>query len=161
MAVVVVPIYQSETAPPELRGMFASTIQGMIILGQVIAACVAYGTQTMTGQAAWRIPIGLQLLMPLLIFVLLPLLPESPRWLLSQDRYDSAVKNMRKLRKKATEEEIHMELEGLRHADANEHKGSWGDVFDTKNRLRTGIAVFAMFGQQVCSAARDKTHLSY
>lgn len=90
MAVVVVPIYQSETAPRELRGMFASTIQGMIILGQVIAACVAYGTQRLTSEAAWRIPIGLKLLMPLLIFVLLPMLPESPRWLLAKDRYDSA-----------------------------------------------------------------------
>lgn len=135
MAVVVVPIYQSETAPRELRGMFASTIQGMIILGQVIAAVIAYGTQRLSGQAAWRIPIGLQLVMPALIFLLLPMLPESPRWLLSQDRYDDAFKNMRKLRKKATEDEIRFELDNLRHANSNEHKGSWAEVFEKKNRV--------------------------
>lgn len=135
MAVVVVPIYQAETSPPELRGMFSSTIQGMIILGQVVAAVIAYGTQTMSSQAAWRIPIGLQLVMPALIFVSLPMVPESPRWLLSQDRFDAALKNMRKLRKSATEEEIRFELESLRFANANEHKGSWAEVFDSKNRV--------------------------
>ncbi|KAK5163455.1 uncharacterized protein LTR77_010637 [Saxophila tyrrhenica] len=153
MAVVVVPIYQSEVAPPQLRGMFASTIQGMIVLGQVIAAVISYGTQRLSTDAAWQIPIGLQLVMPGLIFVLLPILPESPRWLLSQDRYDDAAKNMRKLRKKATEEEVSFELESLRHVDANSHKGSWAEVFDSKNRLRTGIAVFAMFGQQITGQA--------
>ena len=136
MAVVVVPIYHSEIAPPELRGLFGSAIQGMIILGQVIAAVIAYGTQKLSSDAAWRVPIALQLVMPAIIFALLPFLPESPRWLLSKDRYDDAAQNLRSLRKNATEEEIDFELASLRHARTNEHKGGWAEVFDAKNRAR-------------------------
>lgn len=135
MAIVVVPIYQAETAPEVLRGMFGSTIQLMIITGSIVATCVTYGTKGMDSDAGWRIPTGLQLLMPALIFLLLPILPESPRWLLSQDRRDEACKNLRKLRKKATEEEIQLEIEALQFAHANEEKGTWAEVFDKTNRV--------------------------
>ncbi|KAF1828562.1 general substrate transporter [Decorospora gaudefroyi] len=154
MAVVVVPIYQAETAPPELRGMFGCTIQFMIIFGQVVASLITYGTQNITSNAGWQIPIGLQLVPPFLILVLLPILPESPRWLVSRDRNEDAAKSLRKIRKSASEEDIQFEIESWRFVNANEqHKGSWAEVFNKKNRLRTGIAVFAMFGQQITGQA--------
>ncbi|TPX08530.1 uncharacterized protein E0L32_010017 [Thyridium curvatum] len=153
MAIVVVPIYQSETAPEVLRGMFASTIQLMISIGGIVAAGVTYGTKSMQSDAGWRIPTGLQLVMPALIFLFLPVLPESPRWLLSQDRRDDACKSLRKLRKKATEEEIQLEIEALQFAHANQEKGTWAEVFDKSNRVRTGVAVLAMFGQQITGQA--------
>jgi len=137
MAVVVVPIYQAETAPPELRGMFGCTIQFMIIIGSLIAALVAFGTQYMTSNAGWQIPVGLQLVPPFFILMFLPILPESPRWLLSRDRVDDAILSLRKIRKKASEEDIQFEIEALRFAniDAQKHKGTWAEVFDKKNRV--------------------------
>lgn len=135
MAVVVVPIFHSETAPAPLRGMFGCTIQFMIIFGQIVASLVTFGTQNIRSNVGWQLPIGLQLVVPAVILALLPVLPESPRWLLSQDRGEDAVKNLRKLRRKATEEEIVFEIESLRYANAVEHKGSWADVFDKKNRV--------------------------
>ena len=113
MAIVVVPIYQSETAPPALRGMFGCTIQFTIIAGQIVASLVTFGTQHMTSNAGWQLPIGLQLVVPALILALLPFLPESPRWLLSRDRREDAVKSLKKLRKSATEAEIAFEIESL------------------------------------------------
>lgn len=136
MAIVVVPIYQAETAPKVLRGMFGSTIQLMIVFGQVVATLVSYGTKNMPTDAGWQIPVSLQILMPTLIFLMLPLLPESPRWLLSRDRREDAVKSLRKLRKRATEEEIQLEIAALSYAHANEQKGSWSEVFDQTNRVR-------------------------
>lgn len=143
MAIVVVPIYQAETAPPVLRGMFASTIQLMIVLGQLVATCVTYGTKNIDSDAGWRIPIALQLVMPTAIFLLLPFLPESPRWLLSQDRPEDARENLRKLREKASEEEIQTEVETLLFAHVNEHKGTWSEVFDRENRVSQLIPPFA------------------
>lgn len=136
MAIVVVPIYQAETAPKALRGMFGSTIQLMIIFGQVVATLVTYGTKGIDSDAGWLIPVTLQVLMPILIFALLPFIPESPRWLLSRDRREDAVKNLRKLRKSASEEEIQQEIDALVFAQKTEVKGSWSEVFDKTNRVR-------------------------
>ncbi|KAI8679864.1 MFS domain-containing protein [Fusarium keratoplasticum] len=153
MAIVVIPIYSAEVSPKVLRGMFASTIQVMIIFGQVISTLVTYGTKSMQSASGWRIPIGLQLLVPAIIFCLLPFLPESPRWLLSRNRRDLAVVSMKKLRKSATDEDIQTEIEALAYAHAHEEKGTWGEVFDKSNRVRTGVAVLAMFGQQITGQA--------
>ncbi|VUC26093.1 unnamed protein product [Clonostachys rosea] len=153
MAIVVIPIYTAEVSPKVLRGMFGSTIQVMIIFGQVISTLVTYGTKNMKTAAGWQIPTGLQLVVPCIIFVLLPFLPESPRWLLSRNRRDLAVVNMRKLRKSASEEEIQTEIEALEYAHAHEEKGSWAEVFDKTNRVRTAVAVFALFGQQITGQA--------
>ena len=78
--IVVVPIYQSECAPKVVRGLISSTLQLMIMFGQLIASLVNFGTHNMTGDRAWRIPVGLQFVVPVVILALLPLMPESPRW---------------------------------------------------------------------------------
>lgn len=135
MAIVVVPIYQAETAPEALRGTFASTIQLMIILGQVVATCVTYGTKNIHSDVGWRLPTGLQFIIPAILFVLLPFVPESPRWLLSQGKREDATKSLRKIRKTANEEEIQLEIEALLYSHSNEEKGSWAEVFNRENRV--------------------------
>ncbi|KAL2845513.1 general substrate transporter [Aspergillus pseudoustus] len=153
MAIVVVPIYNAETSPQVLRGMFSSTIQLMIAFGGLIASCVTYGTKSIDSDAGWRIPTGLQLVMPALLLLLFPLIPESPRWLLSKNRREDALANLRKLRKGATEDELNFEIEALVHSHLNEGQGSWAEVFNAANRIRTAVAVFAMFGQQITGQA--------
>lgn len=46
-----------------------------------------------------------------------------------------------------------MELDGIAYAHATENKGTWRDVFDGQNRTRTGVAILAMFGQQITGQA--------
>ncbi|KAI0377093.1 general substrate transporter [Hypomontagnella monticulosa] len=152
--IVVVPIYQAECAPKDLRGLINSTIQMIIIFGQTVASLVNFGTQHMTSDASWLIPVGLQFVVPVLLLALLPLVPESPRWLLSKDRPEDAKKSLIRLRGQNTSEEmIQAEIDGLRHATANSGKGTWKEVFDTHNRRRTVVAIIAMFGQQITGQA--------
>ena len=141
MAIVVVPIYQAETSPEMLRGTFASTIQLMIILGQVVATCVTYGTKNIDSDPGWRIPTGLQLIIPAIILALLPLVPESPRWLLRRGRREEATKNLRKLRPGDGDDEIQLEIEALIYINNNEEKGTWSEVFNRTNRVSCCLRV--------------------
>ncbi|PTB68430.1 general substrate transporter [Trichoderma citrinoviride] len=153
MSIVVVPIYLSETSPKVLRGMMTSTLQLMIVFGQLVASLVTFGTQHISGDKGWQIPVGLQFIAPALIVGLLPLVPESPRWLLSQSKVEEAKVSLRRLYKNHTEAEIEQEIDILRHAHSTEQKGSWAEVFNVDNRKRTMVAVIAMFGQQITGQA--------
>ncbi|PON24201.1 hypothetical protein TGAM01_v206889 [Trichoderma gamsii] len=153
MTIVVVPIYLAETSPKVLRGMMTSTLQLMIVFGQLVASLVTFGTQHISGDKGWQIPVGLQFIAPALIVALLPLVPESPRWLLTQNRLEEAKTSLRKLYKNHSEAEIDQEIDILRHAQSTEQKGSWAEVFNKDNRKRTMVAVVAMFGQQITGQA--------
>ena len=59
-------------------------------VGSIIAAWTVYGTLKYSGDAAWRIPVALQALMPLVQLIGVWFLPESPRWLVSKDKGDQA-----------------------------------------------------------------------
>ncbi|CAL5866682.1 uncharacterized protein PFLUO_LOCUS892 [Penicillium psychrofluorescens] len=131
--IVVTPIYQAECSPPALRGLISSTVQFQITLGQLIASLVNLGTENITSNSSWQIPIGLQFIVPVCILALLPFMPESPRWLVSKGRYDEAERFLKTLRPKS--------------------KGSWKEVFNKKNRIRTAIAVLVMFCQQITGQA--------
>lgn len=154
--IVVVPIYQAECSPKDLRGLINSTIQMIIIFGQTVASLVNFGTQHIPSNASWQIPVGLQFIVPVILLAFLPMIPESPRWLLSKDRPADAVHSLRRLRgKHASDEVLQDEIEALRSSSANSGKGTWKEVFDKDNKRRTGVAIIAMFGQQVSPSFRS------
>lgn len=56
--------------------------------------------------------------------------------LISKDRTEDATMSLRRLRRKdASEETIQEEISILRHAQGNEGKGSWVEVFTGTNRV--------------------------
>lgn len=85
---MVVPLYISEIAPPNLRGGLTALQQGGITCGIMISFWLNYGTQyiggTGDGQSpvAWRLPLALQCLFSLILAGGTFFLPYSPRWLM-------------------------------------------------------------------------------
>ncbi|KAG0632890.1 hypothetical protein HOY80DRAFT_1110133 [Tuber brumale] len=127
--IVVVPIFQSECAPPALRGMISATLQLQIGFGQLVASLVNYATKGMGSDVSWLVPTWLQLVVPVIILGLLPMLPESPRWLMARGRKGEALKSMMKLRKDAPIELLREEMELLAASDTNQGKGTWKEIF--------------------------------
>lgn len=86
----VVPIYLAELAPPAHRG-FLVGLQGMMIaIGFGLANWVGFAGAYASGDGQWRIPLSMQLPIPLILCVMVFMVPFSPRWLILQDRHEEA-----------------------------------------------------------------------
>ncbi|KAL4819923.1 general substrate transporter [Aspergillus spinulosporus] len=98
----VIPLYQAEIAPPELRGSLVSLQQLSITIGTAIAFWLDYAHgHTCLGQKsiAWRFPLALQILFAWILFFGMFFFPFSPRWLMSKHREEEAVVALSKLRR--------------------------------------------------------------
>ncbi|KAG2217315.1 hypothetical protein INT45_003509 [Circinella minor] len=96
----VVPMYQSEIAPPEVRGSLVSLQQLAITLGILIAFWINFGCQYIDSEAQWRIPLCLQIILGILLGIGILFFPFSPRWLMSHGREEEALKVLSKLRRR-------------------------------------------------------------
>ncbi|EHY57886.1 high affinity glucose transporter [Exophiala dermatitidis] len=83
-----VPVYVSELAPPSKRGRVVGAQQWAITWGILIMFYISYGCSFIDGNAAFRVPWGLQMIPAIILFFGLFFLPESPRWLARNDRWE-------------------------------------------------------------------------
>ena len=79
ISATVIPGYISEISPKAVRGKLGTSFQFSICLGTLVATIISIPLDTFVG---WRIIIGLTGLPAILQLILLPLMVESPRWLM-------------------------------------------------------------------------------
>ncbi|KAI1459821.1 general substrate transporter [Annulohypoxylon moriforme] len=115
----IVPIYNSEVAPPEIRGALVALQQLAITFGIMVSFWIDYGTNYIGGttlgtqtDTAWLVPICLQLFPAAILFVGMIFMPFSPRWLVHHNREDEARKILANLRGLSADHEL-VELEFL------------------------------------------------
>lgn len=60
-------------------------------LGGLLSAGITYGTARMDSTWAWRLPSAMQGFFSILCILILPFIPESPRWLIHKDRHEEAL----------------------------------------------------------------------
>lgn len=89
--VTLVPLFQSEIAPPAVRGFLVSQHGVMMVLGYSLAAWTGFACFFSTNlNFQWRYPLAEQILFPFALLCMTPWIPESPRWLIMKDRHDEA-----------------------------------------------------------------------
>ncbi|CAG8973083.1 hypothetical protein HYALB_00009387 [Hymenoscyphus albidus] len=115
---MIVPMYNAEVAPPEVRGSLIALQQLAICFGIMISFWIDYGTNYIGGtgetqaEAAWLVPICLQLFPAAVLFGGILFMPFSPRWLVHHDREAEARKVLAHLRDLPQDHEL-VELEFL------------------------------------------------
>ncbi|KID90517.1 Major facilitator superfamily domain, general substrate transporter [Metarhizium guizhouense ARSEF 977] len=87
---VAAPVYLSETFPSRWRAWGVGLLNNFYYVGALMAAAVTLGTGKWDSTWAWRCPSLLQGVFSLICILILPFVPESPRWLIRQDRYEDA-----------------------------------------------------------------------
>lgn len=123
IAILVAPMYIAEIAPPKQRGWLVTFNQLNIVLGLSVAMLSNYFIlkTVLDPELNWRWMLGVGFFPALVYFILLFLIPESPRWLIQKGRDEEGLKI---LQKACGNEEAASEYESIKKAlsDTNNQK---------------------------------------
>ncbi|KAL2857314.1 general substrate transporter [Aspergillus pseudoustus] len=155
IACVPAPVLISEIAHPAYRGIATSLFQTTFFLGAIASSWCTFGTFNMTGSTwSWRIPSALQAFFPILQFVGLFFVPESPRWLIANGRGEEARSFLVKYFAGGNADDPIVEHEygqicARITAEHNAASLSWSALWKTPaDRTRLAITVFTPFISQ-------------
>jgi sugar porter (SP) family MFS transporter len=145
-ATQIVPMYVAELAPPKQRGRLVLTFQVGIGVGIVVSTIVGASQQF-----PWRVMIGMAAAPAFIMLLLMLKLPESPRWLVKQDKTEDAHKVLERIRVEGSDLDLELnEIKALEEAerDTDEKCRGWSGL--TKSWVRPALIVgcgIAMFTQ--------------
>ena len=149
------PCYVSEMAHPSWRGTITGLYNCTWYIGSIIASWVVYGCSYIDSNTAWRIPIWCQMITSGIVVLGVWFLPESPRWLMAQDKVDQAAKVLATYHGEGDENHpmVQLQLKEMMtqiHTEASDKK--WWDyheLWNTHSARRRLICVLGMacFGQ--------------
>ncbi|HEV2492841.1 MAG TPA: sugar porter family MFS transporter [Terriglobia bacterium] len=137
------PMYIAEIAPASWRGRLVGFFQFNIVAGILLAYFSNYviGLAGL-GAAEWRWKLGIAAFPAALFFLMLFIIPRSPRWLAKQRRVDEARNVLQMIGEENVEEETRQIVESVHLERAKEPLFAW------KYRLPIFLAVsIGMFNQ--------------
>jgi SP family general alpha glucoside:H+ symporter-like MFS transporter len=152
--------YASEVCPVQLRAYLCTYVNMCWVMGQLIASGVLRALLQRTDQWGWRIPFALQWMWPVPIIIGVLLAPESPWWLVRQQRIDDAKKALRSLTSSKNapadfnvDETIAMMVHTTEFEKAMESGTGYLDCFKGTNLRRTEIVCVTWAIQNLCGSA--------
>ncbi|KIY73154.1 general substrate transporter [Cylindrobasidium torrendii FP15055 ss-10] len=84
------PTWVTELAPPQWRGRLGSLYNSCFFIGSIPATGAMVGSIKLQSTWAWRLPLLLQIVPPIIVIVCALFCPESPRWLIQKGRKEEA-----------------------------------------------------------------------
>ncbi|WP_206917083.1 sugar porter family MFS transporter [Alicyclobacillus suci] len=150
-ASALVPAYMSEMAPARLRGRLSGINQTMIVSGMLLSYIVDFLLKNLPETTGWRLMLSLAAVPALVLFFGVLRLPESPRFLIKNNRLDEARKVLSYIR--STSQEISVEITQIQEAAKVEaranQKTAWSTLLSGKYRYLliagVGVAAFQQF----------------
>jgi len=146
---IIAPIYISEISPAAARGRLVVLFQFNIVFGIVIALLSNLVIVRILGPShndSWRYMLGVMAVPSLIFLLLLKLVPESPRWLLLQGRYDEAKEIFKIINPIGFEGELDSIVKSNKE-DAEEPGGK--ELFSGRYKVPARLAVLIAFFNQV------------
>ncbi|KAJ5591956.1 Major facilitator-type transporter ecdD [Penicillium hispanicum] len=145
-----VPLYQSETAPKWIRGTIVGAYQLAITVGLLLASIVNNSTKNRNDTGCYRIPVAVQFAWAIILVAGMIVLPETPRFLIKQDKHEAAAKALARLRRidindAAIVEEL-SEIQANHEYELRLGKATYLEIMrgSIGKRLATGCAVQAL-----------------
>lgn len=140
---VTAPVYVSELAPPQSRGMLIGLYQFALTVGIALADLTGYW---LAGQQAWRLMFGIGAIPAIFFLLMVITVPESPRWLFAQNRQAEAESVLRTYTDEAGAKLL---LEDIRNSLLTKMERRWSALWSPAVRGSLFIAVGFTVLQQV------------
>ncbi|KFY09255.1 hypothetical protein V491_08295 [Pseudogymnoascus sp. VKM F-3775] len=149
------PMYVVEVSHPAHRGVVTALYNTFWFIGAIVASSAARGADNLTGTISWSIPVWLQLLFSGIIVILVFFLPESPRWLYVNRKFDAAKRMLTRYHGEGNPDSIWVTLQLREYEEYLEMNGSdkrWWDysaLFRSRSsryRLLCNVMI-SVFGQ--------------
>lgn len=139
--------YAAEVLPTNLRGFLIASINLCWLLGQIIAQGTLRGFIGLNSAWSYRIPFALQWAFIFIVLILATLAPDSPWWLVQQNRPDAARRVLLRLTRRGADFNPDHAVAMMCHTDEVEKSlasgksgSSYLECFRGTNLRRTEIA---------------------
>lgn len=121
------PVWHVETSHDHAKGKAVVKEMVVNVFGFVVSNVITLAFSRITTEAQWRFPLGIQLIFIVIILTLVPILPESPRWLLARGRDTEAKAVLASL----SDDDVEVEFKGIRDSVRQEQavQASWSQIF--------------------------------
>lgn len=141
---VVTPMFIAEISPAKKRGQLVLLNQFFVVSAIFLAFAVNYLLANIFESGSWRWMIGIEAIPAAFFFLLLNLVPESPRWLVNQGHTDDALAVFQRIQAENPQNEVRIVKQSVEEEEAMGH----GKLFVKENRFPIMIAILiAAFNQ--------------
>ncbi|KAL3458871.1 hypothetical protein BJX64DRAFT_301698 [Aspergillus heterothallicus] len=154
------PQFLAENAPKSIRGSVTATYNLMIVTSLMLAFWVNYGVSLWSkpgiehDNTQWQTAMAIQLIPGGLLVLMIPWIPETPRYLINHGKAEQGLKNLCKLRK-LPEDHPYIQLEyreicaQVQHEqEAFQGHNYWvvlKDIFGNKSNLQRFVLAVLLF----------------
>jgi sugar porter (SP) family MFS transporter len=141
---VITPMFIAEISPAKKRGQLVLLNQFFVVTAIFIAFAVNYLLANAIETSSWRWMVGVEAIPATSFFLLLNLVPESPRWLINKERNNEALAIFQRIKAENPEGEVRIVQQSVEQEVAMGH----GKLFVKENRFPIFIAItIAAFNQ--------------
>ncbi|KAK6774641.1 hypothetical protein RDI58_029880 [Solanum bulbocastanum] len=143
--VMIAPVYIAEISPTIARGSLTSFPEIFINLGILLGYVSNYAFSGLSAHISWRVMLAVGILPSVFIGVALFIIPESPRWLVLQNRVEEARLVLMKTNENNSEVEERLAEIQQAAGTADTDKPVWRELLSPSPALRrmliTGIGI--------------------
>ncbi|KAJ5359443.1 uncharacterized protein N7496_011856 [Penicillium cataractarum] len=148
------PTLLGELLPPRRRARILGLFFSCYYVGSLASSIVNYGSQNINSTWSWRLPSLLQFIPSLLAIIIVPFIPESPRWLIAHGRNDEALEVLLIMQGKNSTDvqkgnEQLCEIRDTLVREAEEYpRNPWREIISTKGNRRR-LLILCTFGPMI------------